>query len=72
VGCIQGIAESAVQILTNPHLQRQMGTAGRELVQRKFNVNQITSQYEALYQKLIETPVEDCPRAQKKEYLYQI
>ncbi|HQH70513.1 MAG TPA: N-acetyl-alpha-D-glucosaminyl L-malate synthase BshA [bacterium] len=72
VGCIQSIAEAAVKILTDPNLQRQMGAAGRELVQRKFNVDLITSQYEALYQKLIDDPDADCPQAQKRETLYQI
>ncbi|MFB3785312.1 MAG: N-acetyl-alpha-D-glucosaminyl L-malate synthase BshA [bacterium] len=72
VGCIQGIAEAAVKILTNPGLQRQMGAAGRELVQRKFNVDLITTQYEALYQKLIDNLGTDCPPAPKRDIQYQI
>lgn len=66
VGCVQGIAEAAIRILTNPTLQYELGKAGRRRVMEKFDMEAITDQYEALYREVLGAPGMECPEKAKE------
>ncbi|RJP31755.1 MAG: N-acetyl-alpha-D-glucosaminyl L-malate synthase BshA [Candidatus Omnitrophota bacterium] len=60
MGCVQGLAEAAIRILTCPDLQSRMGKAGRQRVLQKFQSDRITTQYEQLYEEVLNAKEEDC------------
>lgn len=53
VGDIDGMAQRAIQILTDAPLAASMGAAGRELASTRFNVHQIVPRYRNLYERVI-------------------
>lgn len=54
VGDIEAMARYGVEILTNPFLAAEMGRKGREAAVTRFNRDAIISQYEALYEEVIQ------------------
>ena len=54
VGDIDGMADYAIEILTNDDRARTMGERGRECAGRLFSKEKIIAQYEALYEKLLD------------------
>ena len=61
VGDIQKLAEAAIRILSNPILGKTMARAARQRILDRFSIDQITDQYEALYDKVIQAKEEECP-----------
>ncbi len=53
VGDIDAMAARAIEILSNPELQRSLGHAGREIAETKFNVVGIVPMYRNLYERVI-------------------
>jgi L-malate glycosyltransferase len=53
VGDIDGMAERAVEILSNDDLRRDMGRRGREAAISSFDVSRIVPQYRDLYERVI-------------------
>ena len=51
---VQGMAESAVAILSDPTAHAQMAIEGTRLVQERFSANRIVPQYEALYERTMQ------------------
>lgn len=64
VGNVQRLAEAAIQILSDFSLQMKMGKAGRKRVLEQFNMDLITDQYEALYNRVLQS-TEECPEERK-------
>jgi len=54
VGDIEAMARYAVEILSNPFLAAEMGQKGRAAALARFNRDAIISQYEALYEEVIQ------------------
>lgn len=46
---VQGMADSAVAILSHPEIHARMAAAGTRLVRERFSADRIVPQYEALY-----------------------
>lgn len=65
VGCIRTLAEKAIELLSDPKKQEQFGKAGRKRVLEMFERETITTQYEQLYEEILNTPDDDCPMKQK-------
>ncbi len=53
VGDVEGMAERAIEILSNPDLQRRFGRAGRELADEKYNVSRVVPLYRQFYERII-------------------
>jgi len=53
VGDVDGMADRAIEILSNLDLQRRLGRNGRELAEGKFNVNRVVPRYREFYEKVI-------------------
>ncbi len=53
VGDVDGMAERAIEILSNDDLERRMGAAGRELAIDKFDQNKIVPRYREEYERVI-------------------
>jgi N-acetyl-alpha-D-glucosaminyl L-malate synthase BshA len=53
VGDVEGMADRAIEILSNPDLQRRLGRSGRDLAEGKFNVNGVVPKYREFYEKVI-------------------
>jgi N-acetyl-alpha-D-glucosaminyl L-malate synthase BshA len=53
VGDVDGMAERAIEILSDPDLQRRLGRNGRDLAEGKFNVNRVVPKYREFYEKVI-------------------
>ena len=53
VGNVEMLATRAIEVLSNPHLARQMGNAARRRAATCFNLNRIISQYERIYHALL-------------------
>ncbi|HRK34675.1 MAG TPA: N-acetyl-alpha-D-glucosaminyl L-malate synthase BshA [Candidatus Hydrogenedentes bacterium] len=53
VGDIESMAARAIEILTDSGLAQRMGKAGRVRVQKNFGRDKIVTQYEALYEELL-------------------
>src|ERR1019366_3220701 len=51
VGDVEGMAARAVEILSNPDLQRRLGRNGRDLAEGKFNVNRVVPRYREFYER---------------------
>ena len=51
---VQGMAESAIAILSNSAAHAQMAIDGARLVQERFSANRIVPQYEALYERTMQ------------------
>ncbi|MEW6239051.1 MAG: N-acetyl-alpha-D-glucosaminyl L-malate synthase BshA [Candidatus Omnitrophota bacterium] len=66
-GCIQGLTEAAIRILATPGLKERMGKAGRRRILEHFQVDSITSQYEDLYERILEKEDEICPKAMRSK-----
>lgn len=47
------LAAALLRVWADPSVGRQMGQAGRERVERRFDVREMTRQYEALYRQLL-------------------
>lgn len=54
VGDSAALAESIVRFLQDPGLRMQMGHAGREMVARHYNWNDLAGQWDALYSRIRE------------------
>jgi N-acetyl-alpha-D-glucosaminyl L-malate synthase BshA len=54
VGDVDGMAARALEILSNPELQRRLGKNGRETAERKFNVSRIVPIYRKFYEQAME------------------
>lgn len=54
VGDIDAMARYAVEILSDPELAQRMGEHGREKALRDFDRDTIVSQYEAVYEEIVE------------------
>jgi N-acetyl-alpha-D-glucosaminyl L-malate synthase BshA len=52
-GDVEGMAERAIEILSDPARQQRMGAAGRALASEKFNVHRIVPMYRALYERVV-------------------
>ena len=53
VGDVQGMAERAIEILSNPELRKRMGRRGRELAVERFDEEKIVPRYRELYERVI-------------------
>ena len=53
VGDVEGMAARAIEILSDPVLQRRLGVAGRELAEQRFNVAQVVPLYRQFYEEVI-------------------
>lgn len=53
VGDIDGMAQRALEILTNPDLERRMGEAGRAAAMERFDVARIVPMYREMYERVI-------------------
>ena len=53
VGDVEGMAARAIEILSDPALQRRLGVAGRELAEQRFNVTQVVPLYRQFYEEVI-------------------
>ena len=51
IGDVNGMAEAAIAILSDPALQRRMGQRGREVAIEKFHVKNVVPRYRALYER---------------------
>jgi len=47
------LTQAITRLLRDPDLRRQMGRAGRERVERRFSVERMVQQTEALYEELV-------------------
>ena len=56
VGDVESMAAGALSILTEPGRQAAMGAAGAEDARRRFALDMIVSQYEAMYRSAIDQP----------------
>ena len=48
-----GLAQAITRLLRDPDLRRKMGQAGRERVERHFDVERMVQATEALYEELV-------------------
>lgn len=55
-GDIEGFLSHALKVLKESHFARSMGLEGRRVATEKFNPEDIVSQYERLYQRVLEAP----------------
>ncbi|HJT24886.1 MAG TPA: glycosyltransferase, partial [bacterium] len=53
------MAESLSKILTDPHLGKKMGRAGRELLQGSFRIDEMLRQIEKTYEKALVKPAKN-------------
>ena len=53
VGDVDGMAARAIEILSDPALQRRFGRAGREIADEKFNVSRVVPIYRQFYEQVI-------------------
>ncbi len=53
VGDVEGMAARAIEILSNPDLQRRLGRNGRDLAEGEFNVNAVVPRYREFYERVI-------------------
>ena len=53
VGDVDGMAERAIEILSDPALQRRLGQAGRQLADEQFNVSRVVPIYRQFYERII-------------------
>jgi N-acetyl-alpha-D-glucosaminyl L-malate synthase BshA len=53
VGDVQGMAETAIKILSDERLRERLGRRGREIAISRFTTEKIIPQYEALYRKVL-------------------
>lgn len=54
VGDVQGMAETAIKILSDESLRERLGRRGREIAISRFTTEKIIPQYEALYRKVLD------------------
>ena len=57
VGDVDAMSARAIEILSNPELQKRMGRAGRHIAETRFNVEKIVPQYRDFYEQVIASPV---------------
>ncbi len=62
VGCIRTLAKSAIEILSDSKKQEAFGKAGRQRVLNTFAQELITTQYERLYEEVLNTPDIECEK----------
>jgi glycosyltransferase involved in cell wall biosynthesis len=55
---VEGMAESAVRVLTDDTLSRQIGLAASEVVHERFCSNRIVPMYEEYYQQVVAQPAD--------------
>jgi L-malate glycosyltransferase len=53
---VDGMAASAVALITNPELHRQVGEAGRKVVRGRYCADRVVPQYERFYQEILAEP----------------
>lgn len=53
IGDVEGMADSAIRILSDDALRRRMGTAGRAAATEKFDVAKIVPRYREMYERVI-------------------
>ena len=54
VGEIEAIAERAIEILSDPVRQREMGRRGRQWAIEQFATDRVIPQYVALYERVLQ------------------
>jgi len=54
LGCVQSMAEAAIEILRDPQKAQAMGQAGRKRILERFDQEKIVQQYEDLYWRMME------------------
>ena len=52
VGDVHGMAETAIEILSDGGLRERLGRRGREIAVTQFATEKIIPQYEALYERM--------------------
>jgi glycosyltransferase involved in cell wall biosynthesis len=55
IGDEQGIARRITELLKNDTLRREMGTKGKDVVSRKFNLSRMVASIEEIYDNLLES-----------------
>jgi len=53
VGDVEGMAERAIEILSDDVLRKKMGAAGREMAREKFDINRVIPTYVQFYEKVL-------------------
>jgi glycosyltransferase involved in cell wall biosynthesis len=53
VGDIDGMAEAGVRILQDEAYQKKLSAAGRELAEKRFSMDVVVPEYEALYERVL-------------------
>lgn len=53
----KALAEAIIKLAKSKELREKMGSAGRKLVEEKFNIKKIVKQYEQLYPSLTNSPI---------------
>jgi len=53
VGDVDSMAARAIEILSNPEMQKRMGRKGREVAERKFNESRIVPVYRNFYERVM-------------------
>lgn len=53
VGDVHGMAQKAIEILSNPEQQRRLGKAARAVVEKEFQIGPVVDQYEAYYSRIL-------------------
>jgi len=54
VGAVDAMAKSAVEILSTPGLQEEMGKAGRAIAIERYSTERIIPMYESFYQEVLD------------------
>jgi glycosyltransferase involved in cell wall biosynthesis len=53
------LAEAIIHLLENDQLTREMGFAGRKLVEKKYDLNVVVAQLEKMYEQMLAERAED-------------
>jgi len=61
VGDVDSMAARAIEILSNPEMQKRMGRKGREVAERKFNESRIVPVYRNFYERVMAGTVSSRP-----------
>ena len=58
---LDGMAATAVGLISDPELHRRIGVAGRNVVQRRYCSDRIVPQYERFYKEILDKPATATP-----------
>lgn len=53
VGDVEGMAERAIEILSDPAIEHRMGAAGRAVAMERFDVTRVVPRYREMYERVI-------------------